>query len=93
MTPIVILSVAYEIIWEFYCSQVIKIILLYFFCQCRIGLVTAIATVIATLGQMYCLPSRASLIFSLESVVCAILSLIILREALDISEVYGLFRI
>ena len=38
---------------------------------------------------MYCLPSRASLIFSLESVVCAILSLVILREALDISEVYG----
>lgn len=56
-----------------------------------VGFSEAVAFTLSTLGQMYTPPSRAALLFSLEAVVCAILSYIFLNETLRPLEICGGF--
>ena len=53
------------------------------------GAFEAIAFCFATMGQRYTSPTKASILFSLESVACAIFSFICLNERLSYIEIVG----
>ncbi len=54
-----------------------------------VGFTEAVAFALSTLGQMYTTPTRASLLFSMESVSCAVLSYLFLGETLTSVELLG----
>jgi drug/metabolite transporter (DMT)-like permease len=54
-----------------------------------VGFSEAVAFTLSTLGQMYTPPSRAAVLYSLEAVVCAVLSYFCLNEHLRFIEIIG----
>jgi drug/metabolite transporter (DMT)-like permease len=56
-----------------------------------VGITEAISFLLATLGQMYVSPSKAALIFSLESVTAAVGAYFFLKEILSYSQLFGCF--
>ena len=56
-----------------------------------VGVTEGISFLFATLGQMYTAPSKAALIFSLESVAAAVGAYFFLGEILSYTELFGCF--
>jgi drug/metabolite transporter (DMT)-like permease len=54
-----------------------------------VGFSEAFAFTLSTMGQIYSTPSRAAILYSLEAVVCAILSFFCLNEELSWIEIIG----
>jgi drug/metabolite transporter (DMT)-like permease len=54
-----------------------------------VGLTEAMAFALSTLGQMYTPPTKAAVLFSMESVTCAFLSYLVLSERLTYVELGG----
>jgi drug/metabolite transporter (DMT)-like permease len=54
-----------------------------------VGFTEAVSFGLATLGQMYVNPTRATILFSMEAVVCATLAFLILREKMSFIEIIG----
>lgn len=54
-----------------------------------VGFTEALAFALSTLGQMYTPPTRATILFSMESVTCAVLAFLILGEKLTYIEIFG----
>jgi drug/metabolite transporter (DMT)-like permease len=56
-----------------------------------VGITEAISFLFGTLGQMYCSPSQASIIFALEGVFAAVGAYLFLGEILTLTELFGCF--
>jgi drug/metabolite transporter (DMT)-like permease len=56
-----------------------------------VGITEAISFILGTLGQMYCSPSQASIIFALEGVFAAVGAYFFLGEILTPTELFGCF--
>jgi drug/metabolite transporter (DMT)-like permease len=54
-----------------------------------VGITEALAFGLSTLGQMYTPPTRATILFSMEAVVCAVMAYLILGERLSFFELVG----